>query len=461
MFLTLTTMTIPKHMKIIIIGAGPGGYETALEAAKRGHEVTLFNGDRLGGTCLNEGCIPTKCLCRNAEMIASFNEADKFGIDDFSFTLDYNKVNERKNEVVDTLRSGIDSMLKAAKVNVVNAMASFKDSHTVTADGNDYFADYIIVATGSVSRSLPIEGHDLKCVKDSTQMLNIEYIPESLTIIGGGVIGMEFANIFASFGSKVTVIEYMKQILPPFDSDIAKRLKQTLSKKGIKIVTGAAAKKIEQNEDYEVVVTYDVKGKEETVVSSDLLMAVGRSPRVDGLNLDAAGIDYSPNGIVVDSWMRTNVPHIFAIGDVNAKMMLAHVASFQGMHALNAIDGKEDTIDFSIVPSAVFVVPECGMVGLTEEACKAQGIEIRKGQSFFRANGKALAMGEPDGLCKLIFCKEDGKLIGAHIMGVGAADLAQQCADLMNAGMTLEGIENVIFGHPTVSEVILSACHNA
>ncbi len=448
-------------MKIIIIGAGPGGYETALEAAKRGHEVTLFNGDRLGGTCLNEGCIPTKCLCRNAEMIASFKEAEKFGVDDFTFTLDYNKVVERKKEVVDTLRNGIDSMLKSAKVNVINAMASFKDAHTVTAEGNDYTADYIIIATGSVSRSLPIEGHDLECVKDSTRMLDIEYIPESLTIIGGGVIGMEFANIFASFGSKVTVIEYMKQILPPFDSDIAKRLKQTLSKKGIKIITGAAAKKIEQNEDYEVVVTYEVKGKEESVVSSDLLMAVGRAPRVDGLNLEAAGVEHSAKGIIVDDWMRTNVPHIFAIGDVNAKMMLAHVASFQGLHALNAIDGKADDIDFNIVPSAVFTVPECGMVGLTEEACKAQGIEIRKGQSFFRANGKALAMGEPDGICKLIFNKEDGKLIGAHIMGVEAADLAQQCADLMNAGMTLEGIENIIFGHPTVSEVILSACHNA
>lgn len=448
-------------MKIIVIGAGPGGYETAIEAAKRGHEVTLFNGDRLGGTCLNEGCIPTKCLCRNAEMVASFKDADKFGVDDFTFTLDYNIVVERKKEVVDTLRSGIESMLKTNKVNVVNAKACFKDAHTVVADGTEHSADYIIIATGSTSKSLPIEGHDLECVKDSTQMLDIEYIPESLTIIGGGVIGMEFANIFASFGSKVTVIEFMKQILPPFDSDIAKRLKQTLSKKGINIITGASAKKIEQNEDYEVVVTYEAKGKEETVVSTDLLMAVGRAPRVDGLNLEAAGVEYSPKGITVDDWMRTNVPHIFAIGDVNARMMLAHVATYQGIHALNAIDGKEDHINFDIVPSAVFVVPECGMVGLTEEACKAQGIEIHKGQSFFRANGKALAMGETDGLCKLIFRKDDGKLIGAHIMGIEAADLAQQCADLMNAGLTKEGIEDVIFGHPTVSEVILSAVRNA
>lgn len=448
-------------MKIIIIGAGPGGYETALEAARRGHEVTLFNGGSLGGTCLNEGCIPTKCLCRNAEMIAAFKEADKFGIDDFTFTLDFNKVVERKKEVVDTLRAGIDSMLKAAKVNVINAAASFKDNCTVTADGNDYTADRIIIATGSTSRTLPIEGSNLECVRNSTQLLDIEYIPESLTIIGGGVIGMEFANIFSSFGSKVTVIEFMKQILPPFDADIAKRLKQTLSKKGIEIVTGAAAKKIEQNEDYEIVVTYEVKGKEETVVSTDLLMAVGRAPRVDGLNIDAAGVTYSPKGIPVDDNMRTNVENIYAIGDVNARMMLAHVASFQGLRALNHIEGKSDDIRFDIVPSAVFVVPECGMVGMTEAECKEKGIEVRKGTSFFRANGKALAMGEPDGICKLLFSKADGKLLGAHIMGVEAADLAQQCADMMNADMTLDDIKNVIFGHPTISEVILAAVHNA
>lgn len=448
-------------MKIIIIGAGPGGYETALEAAKRGHEVTLFNGGRLGGTCLNEGCIPTKCLCRNAEMIAAFKEADKFGIDDFTFTLDYNKVVGRKKEVVDTLRGGVEAMLKTAKVNVVDALASFKDAHTVTADGFDYSADRFIIATGSTSRSLPIEGSGMECVKDSTAILDIEYIPESLTIIGGGVIGMEFANIFASFGSKVTVIEFMKQILPPFDADIAKRLKQTLSKKGIEIVTGASAKKIEQNDEYEIAVTYEVKGKEATVVSTDLLMAVGRAPRVAGLNLEAAGVDFSTKGIPVDDNMRTNVEGIYAIGDVNARMMLAHVATFQGLRALNHIEGKADDIRFDIVPSAVFTVPECGMVGLTEAQCKERGIVVRKGTGFFRANGKALAMGEPDGICKLLFRKDDGRLVGAHIMGIEAADLAQQCADMMNADITLDGMKNLIFGHPTVSEVILAAVLNA
>lgn len=444
---------------LIIIGAGPGGYETALAAAKRGKSVTLFNGENLGGTCLNEGCIPTKCLCRNAEIISNFKNGEEFGVDDFSFSVDYNKILARKNSVIETLRGGIDMMLKQAKVNVVNAFASFKDAKTVVANGEEYTADNIIIASGSTSKSLPIPGHDLECVMDSTKILNIEYIPASLTIIGGGVIGMEFASIFSQLGSHVTVIEFMKQILPPFDSDIAKRLKQALTKKGVKIVTGAAAKEIRQNEFYEIEVTYELKGKEEKVVSSDLLMAVGRAPRVSGLNLEAAGIEYTPKGIPVNDNMQTNVEGIYAIGDVNARMMLAHVASFQGVRALNAIDGKADNIRFDIVPSAVFTVPECGMVGKTEEQCKAEGIEIKVGQSFFRANGKALAMGESEGLCKLIFRKEDGMLLGAHIMGVESADLAQQCADMMNRNTTLTELVDTIFGHPTVSEVILSAAH--
>ena len=442
---------------LLIIGAGPGGYETALTAAKQGKSVVLFNGDKLGGTCLNEGCIPTKCLCKNAEVISTFKEGDKFGIDDFTFSVDYNKILARKREVVETLRGGVEAMLAQAKVTVVNSMASFKDAKTLIAGGEEYEGHNIIIATGSVSKSLPIPGHDLKCVMDSSAILEIEYIPASLTIIGGGVIGMEFASIFHQLGSKVTVIEFMKQILPPFDSDIAKRLKQTLSKKGINIITGAAAKEIRQNEFYEIEVIYEVKGKEEKVVSSDLLMAVGRAPRLSGLNLEAAGVDYNPKGIPVNDFMQTNVPGVYAIGDVNGKMMLAHVASAQGERALNVINGVSDKLRFDLIPSAVFTVPECGMVGKTEEQCKEEKIEVRIGTSFFRANGKALALGETDGLCKLIFRKEDGLLIGAHIMGVEAADLAQQCADLMNRSTTLVEMKEIIFGHPTVSEVLISA----
>ncbi len=446
---------------LIIIGAGPGGYETALDAARRGLQVTIFEYANLGGTCLNEGCIPTKCLCKNAEVVSMFKGSEQFGVDDFQFSLDFNKVMARKDEVVNTLRQGIATMLTQAKVNIVTGHATFSNATTVVCGDEEYTAENIIIATGSTSKSLPIPGADLECVMDSTDLLSIDHIPESLTIIGGGVIGMEFASIFNALGSKVTVIEFMKQILPPFDADIAKRLKQALSKRGIDIVTGAAAKRIEQNAEHEIVVTYEAKGKEMQVTSTDILMAVGRTPRIDNLGLDKAGVQYTPKGITVDENMRTNVPHIYAIGDVNARMMLAHVASFQGEHALNVITGHTDDIDFNVVPSAVFTVPECGMVGLTEEQCKQKGMEIRIGRSFFRANGKALALGEPDGLVKLIFDAVSGCLVGAHIMGVQAADLTQQCGDLMTRGITAQAMTEIIFGHPTVSEVLLSAARAA
>ncbi|MCH5225198.1 MAG: dihydrolipoyl dehydrogenase [Muribaculaceae bacterium] len=443
---------------LLIIGGGPGGYETALAAARQGKSVVLFNGGELGGTCLNEGCIPTKCLVKNAEAVTLFKEGEKFGIDDFTFMVDYNKIITRKKEVVETLRKGVETLMTQAKVTVVNSMASFLDNKRVAADGEVYEGDNIIIATGSETKRLPIPGSELKCVMDSSDLLNLEYIPAQLIIIGGGVIGLEFASIFSQLGSKVTVIEFMKHILPGFDSDISKRLKQILTKKGINILTGASAKEIRQNEFYEVEVVYESKGKEEKIVGSDLLMAVGRKPRLKNLDLEKAGVEWSEKGIKVDAFMQTNVPGIFAIGDVTGGIMLAHVATAQGQRALNVINSQTDSLRFDIVPSAVFTNPECGMVGKTEEACKEENLAVKIGTSFYRANGKALAMGEPDGICKLIFREEDGKLVGAHFLGLQAADLAQQCCDLINREVTSQEIQNIIFGHPTISEVILEAC---
>lgn len=441
---------------LIIIGAGPGGYETALLAAGRGKKVVLINGGRIGGTCLNEGCIPTKCMVKDAAVIADCNSGE-FGLSDLNFRIDFNKVVTRREKVVSQLRDGVAGLLQKAGVTVVDGKAAFKSSSIVEVEGEEYEADNIIIATGSSSKALPIPGADADFVMDSSAILKLEYVPAHLVIVGGGVIGLEFASVFNAFGSEVTVVEFMKNIAPTFDSDISKRLKQSLTKRGIKIITGAAVKKIEQNEDYQIVTTYDLKGKEETVISSDILMAVGRKPNVEGLNLEAAGVEYSPKGIPVDDDMRTNVSHIYAVGDVNARMMLAHVASYQGIRALNAIDGIKDSIRFDVVPAALFTNPECAMVGKTEEQCKAEDLSIKIGKSFYRANGKALAGGEPDGICKLIFDADSDLLLGAHIMGVEAALLAQQCCDFITAGRTREQISQTIFGHPTLSEIILAA----
>lgn len=445
------------HFDIIIIGAGPGGYETALLAAERGKQVLLVNGGCLGGTCLNEGCIPTKCMVKDAEVVDTLREAGQFSADNLKFDIDFNRVIERRKQVVDSLRAGVDGLLKKAKVTVVEGKAHFVSPTEVAVGHETYTADNIIIATGSASKALPIPGGDADFVLDSTGILKLEYVPAQLVVIGGGVIGLEFASVFNSFGSEVTVIEYMKNIAPTFDSDISKRLKQSLSKKGINIVTGAAVTGIEQNDEYKPVVTYELKGKEEQVVATDVLMAVGRKPNLEGLNLEAAGVEYSPKGIAVDDNMRTNVPHIYAIGDVNARMMLAHVATYQGKRALNAMMDLKDDIRFDVVPSALFTNPECAMAGLTEEQCKERGIAVRIGKSFYRANGKALAGGESDGYCKLIFDAESDKIIGAHIMGAQAALLAQQCCDFISLGLTASRIRDIIFGHPTLAEIIFAA----
>jgi len=445
---------------LLIIGAGPGGYETALLAAERGKKVILVNGGQLGGTCLNAGCIPTKCMVKDAAVVSMCREHGEFGVSDVRFEVDFNRVIARRAAVVGQLREGIAGLLKKAGVTVVEGKAVFRNANTVAVGEEEFSARDIIIATGSESKSLPVPGADAEWVLDSTGILNLEYIPAHLVIVGGGVIGLEFASVFRAFGSEVTVIEFMKNIAPTFDSDISKRLKQALSKRGVKIITGAAVKRLEQNDEYQLVTTYELKGKEESVVSTDVMMAVGRRPNVDGLGLEAAGVDYSSRGIPIDDNMRTNVEHIYAIGDVNARLMLAHVASFQGQRALNVIDVKSDSIRFDVVPAALFTDPECAMVGLTDEQCKEKGIPVKTGKSFFRANGKALAGGESDGLCKLLFDAETEELLGAHIMGAEAALLAQQCCDFITARRTLTDIKETIFGHPTLSEVILAAAHS-
>ena len=431
-------------MRLLIIGGGPGGYETAVEAAKRGLEVTLISEGPLGGTCLNEGCIPTKTFCHYAELI---EQNLKAGLD---CKPSFAAAAERKQAVVEQLRSGIDMLLK--NVQVVQGRAEFKDSRTVLCNGQEYTADKIIIATGSVSASLPIPGAE-SCLT-SKEILDLKEVPESLCVIGGGVIGLEFASIFRSFGTEVTVLEFCPNILPRFDVDLAKRLKQSLSKRGINIEVQAQVTRIDGN-----TVTYIKKDKEFTVLADKVLMAVGRRPNVDGLNLEAAGVDYTRKGITVNDRFETSVPGVYAIGDVTGGIMLAHAATYQGLHALNSICGQQDSIRFDLIPAAVFTMPQVATVGLTEEQCKEQNLEVRCLKSFYRANGKAVSMDEPDGYCKVIV-DNDGKVLGAHIMGAHSSDLIHEIATAMNIGATLDKLQSVIHAHPTLSEVIQSALHN-
>ena len=494
-------------MKIIIIGAGPGGYETALVAAKRGAEVVLIEAGHVGGTCLNEGCIPTKAFCKNAQVLDGLREAEAFGVTGLSYGFDFGAVTARKNAVVDQLRGGVEGLLGHKNITLVRGKASFKDAHTVVVtstavptelptavptelptvissetegrvEKSEYTADYIIIATGSVSASLPIPGADLPGILTSREILDIQEVPKRLCVIGGGVIGLEFASIFRSFGSEVTVLEYFKEILPRFDSDLSKRLKQSLSKKGIEICTQAQVTGIEaQDEAFRV--SFTRKGKEETLEADQVLMAVGRKANVASLNLADIGIEFSLRGIVVDDkTMQTNIPHIYAVGDINGKMMLAHAATFQGLVALDHIMGVHNEIDLSVMPAAVFTSPEAACVGMTEEDCKAAGIPVKCLKSFFRANGKAVTMGETDGFCKVIVAAEPktegqadgttqpgpavepGRILGCHLYGPHASDIVQEACALITRKATLAELQSIIHTHPTLTEVLQAAVHD-
>lgn len=402
-----------KETDLIIIGAGPGGYRAAEYAAKQGLKVVIFEGSEVGGTCLNVGCIPTKTYVHSA----TFAEA-----------------RERMAQVVPQLRAGVEGILSNPNITLVREKGVFVGANTV----NDYTAKNIIIATGSETKWLPIKGIEDPRVVDSTGLLNLEPLPKRLAIIGAGVIGMEFASVFNRFGSEVTVIEYLKECLPALDSDIAKRLRKYLEKRGI---------------------TFKMKTAVENIADIDadvILMATGRKPRVQP-DFTNAGIEFDERkGVTVDDNFETTVKGIYAIGDVNGKQMLAHAAEMQAVRAVNHIIGKTDGIDFSIMPAAIFTEPEAACVGPTEDQLKEQGIAYECKKSFWRANGKALAMGETEGLLKL-FVGADGQILGCHAYGAHSVDIIQEVSVLMCKHATIAELADMVHIHPTLSEILKSA----
>lgn len=436
---------------LIIIGGGPGGYETAIAAAKKGIKTVIIESDEIGGTCLNRGCIPTKCFCRNADILRDINSANSFGIDVNEFFFDINKVVERKNKVVEQLRSGIDALLSNPDITRIKGHAAFKDRHTIVVGDEEYSAGNIIIATGSTTKFLPIPGAHSENVVTSTELLNIGSVPESLCIIGGGVIGMEFASIFGAFGSRVTVLEYCKEILPNFDSDIAKRLRLSLKSQGISIINNAEVCSIEGK-----FVSFNLKGEKQMTNADLILMAVGRAANVTSLNLDETGIEYDSKGIKTDNDFMTNIEGVYAVGDINGRCQLAHAATFQGKHVINKICNETDNIRFDIMPSAVFTCPEVASVGVSNDYCKSAGIAAKTYKAFYRANGKALAMDESEGIVKII-AGDDDRIIGAHILGEHASDMIHEIAAMMNRDCKVSDLADMIHAHPTLSEIILSA----
>ena len=414
-----------SKVDLIIIGAGPGGYRAAEYAAKQGLKVVIFEGSEVGGTCLNVGCIPTKTYVHSA----TFAEA-----------------RERMATVVGQLRQGVEGILSHPNITLVREKGVFTDAHTV----GDYTADNIIIATGSETKWLPIKGKDAPRVVDSTGLLNLETQPKRLAIIGAGVIGMEFASVFNRFGTEVTVIEYLKECLPALDSDIAKRLRKYLERPRVGDGTSGMKGGI----------TFKMKTAVEDIADIDadvVLMATGRKPRVQA-DFANAGIEFDERkGVTVDDHFKTTVNGIFAIGDVNGKQMLAHAAEMQAIHVVNQIIGKADHIRFDIMPAAIFTQPEAACVGPTEDQLKAEGIAYECRKSFWRANGKALAMGETEGMLKLFVSPEDGAILGCHAYGAHSADIVQEVSVLMCKHTTIAELADMVHIHPTLSEILKNA----
>ena len=420
---------------LIIIGAGPGGYRAAEYAARHGLKVVIFESAEVGGTCLNVGCIPTKTFVHSA----SFAEA-----------------RERMVAVVPQLRAGVEGILSNTNITLVREKGVFTDAHTV----GDYTAPNIIIATGSETKWLPIEGKDDPRVVDSTGLLNLETLPKRLCIIGAGVIGLEFASVFRRFGSEVTVIEFLKECLPALDSDIAKRLRKLMEKEGITFNMQCGVRQIADGE----VFFETKKGQTESVEADVILMATGRKPRTEGLNLEALGVTLAPNSSIpvdenfqVISHLSPLTSHLYAIGDCNGRQMLAHAAEMQAVRAVNHILGKQDGIRFDIMPAAIFTSPEAACVGPTEDQLKEQGIAFVCKKSFWRANGKALAMNESEGLLKLFVSADDGLILGCHAYGAHAADIIQEVSVLMCKHTTVSELADMVHIHPTLSEILRSA----
>lgn len=447
------------HFDIAIIGGGPGGYTAAEKAAKAGLQVVLFEEEDLGGTCLNRGCMPTKALLHSAETFAALAHAQDLGVHTQGVSYDFAAMHQRKAQVVETLRQGVEKLMKANKITVVHGQACIQKAGVVTCNDETYEVQDILIATGSKVAYPPIPGIDLPGVYSSRDMLQGNGQDfASLVIIGGGVVGVEFASIYRCLGCQVTLLEAADHILPFMDREIAQRLTMILKKQGVTVEAKAMVQRIEGYPDAMTVTYTDKKGTEHQITAQGVLAAAGRIANLDGLFSPDFSLELDRGAVVGDEIGRTSVPHVYVIGDAKARnIQLAHVASAQGENVIADILGKRPPLDMSVVPSCVYTVPEIASVGLTEEKAKADGIAVKTGKYLTGANGKCLIEGTESGYVKLVTDSATGRLLGAQLVCPRATDMVGELTVAIQKGLTAADLAQVIHPHPTFSEMLFGA----
>ena len=446
-----------KKCDLVIVGGGPAGYVAAIRASQLGSKVILIEQDALGGTCLNRGCIPTKALLHSIDVLESVRKGKDYGVNVGEFSIDFTKMMSRKNDVVNTLVSGVNYLMRSNAIEVIKGTGKVISSAEVAVDGEQQEtveATRIILATGSVSSTVPIPGVEGSGIITSNEALQLAEIPASLLIIGGGVIGVEFATIFAKLGTKVTIVEMLPQIIPTEDQELAVSLKRALERDGVRIFNNTQVNRIEDDSKGGKLISVVTGEEEQKLIAELVLVAVGRKPNIEGLGLESVGVKTERGRIIVNDSMETSIPGIYAAGDAIGGILLAHVAFAEGEAAVeNALGGKS-VVDYKAVPRCIYTMPEVAAVGLTENQAKEKGLNLKAGKFPFAANPRALILGQPGGFIKILSDTDSGEIFGIHIFGPQATELIAEAALAMRMEMTVSEISSTIHAHPTLSEAM-------
>ncbi len=447
---------------IIVIGSGPGGYVAAIRAAQCGKRVAVVEKADAGGVCLNWGCIPTKALVRSAQVYADCKAAATFGVAiEGEVKPDWAKMVERERMVATTMNKGVQFLFKKNNIDVIAGLGKLKSAHVVDVDGVEYEADNVILATGARPRVMPFMPIDGEHIISSKEALVLPSLPETMIVVGSGAIGSEFAYIYATMGVKVTIVEYMPQIMPLEDEDTAKAMERAFRKLRATVMTSTTVKQVSVREDGKCVVEIEGKKGAQTLEADVVLSAVGIKSNIEGIGLEELGIEVERDTIKVDNHFKTNVDGVYAIGDIIATPALAHVASAEAIHCVEHICGlNPEDVDYSTIPSCIFTSPEVASVGLTEQQVRDMGIEYKVGKFPYTASGKATAAGERDGFVKLIFDAEE-KLLGAHFVGHNVTEMIGEPTLAKSLGITAHRIARTIHAHPSMHEAVMEAAEDA